>query len=331
MILEALELVMRNNIFQFDNTFWIQLTGTAMGTSVACVYATIYYSYHEETKLLRAFEHNSRAPTTLMPVPLMPVPKSNGALFLHSRYIDDALQILDAAKLPQGLTLHSFAADAAKLMKFGTLEWKVETPTKEVNFLDLTITIEADGSITTKTFVKPMNLHLYIPPQSAHPKGVLRSLIFGNIKRYWIQNSKRADFLSTAGAFYGHLLNRGYTPEMLNPLFQEVATSIDTKAAKRATNPEQLWPTPLPEQDKRLFIHWEFHPLDIGRAAIRKIYNETLSPALLESGLTVSQMTIAFTVPRNIGQCLTRTQLEEDPGSRVSSLLEPLDPTPANL
>ena len=52
MVLEALELVMRNNIFQFDNTFWIQLTGTAMGTSVACVYATIYYSYHEETKLL---------------------------------------------------------------------------------------------------------------------------------------------------------------------------------------------------------------------------------------------------------------------------------------
>jgi hypothetical protein len=59
----------------------------------------------------------------------MPVPKSNGALFLHSRCIDDALQIMDAAKLPQGLTLHSFAADAAKLMKFGTLEWKVETPT----------------------------------------------------------------------------------------------------------------------------------------------------------------------------------------------------------
>jgi hypothetical protein len=85
MILEALELVMRNNIFQFDNTFWMQLTGTAMGTSVACVYAAIYYSYHKETKLLRAFKHNSQAPMTLMPVPLMPVPKSNGALFLHLR------------------------------------------------------------------------------------------------------------------------------------------------------------------------------------------------------------------------------------------------------
>ena len=66
-ILETLELVMQNNIFQLDNTFWMQLTGTAMGTSVACVCATIYYSCHEETKLLRAFEHNSRAPTTLMP------------------------------------------------------------------------------------------------------------------------------------------------------------------------------------------------------------------------------------------------------------------------
>ena len=67
-------------------------------------------------------------------------------------------------------------------MKFGILEWEVEQLSQTVDFLDLTITIDADGSVATKTFVKDMNLHLYIPPRSAHPKGILKSLIFGTLK-----------------------------------------------------------------------------------------------------------------------------------------------------
>ena len=50
MVMEATELIMRNNIFQFDDTFWLQRTGTAMGSSLAVTYATIYYAYHEETE-----------------------------------------------------------------------------------------------------------------------------------------------------------------------------------------------------------------------------------------------------------------------------------------
>jgi hypothetical protein len=34
LFLLVLELVMKNNIFQFDDTFWLQLHGTAMGTSI---------------------------------------------------------------------------------------------------------------------------------------------------------------------------------------------------------------------------------------------------------------------------------------------------------
>ncbi len=60
MVLKAVELVMSNNVFQFDNTYWLQLCGTAMGTSSACMYATIYYSYHEETALL--------SPTKSLPI-----------------------------------------------------------------------------------------------------------------------------------------------------------------------------------------------------------------------------------------------------------------------
>ena len=43
---------MKSNVFTFGNRYWLQSNGTAMGTSCACAYATIYYSFHEETRLL---------------------------------------------------------------------------------------------------------------------------------------------------------------------------------------------------------------------------------------------------------------------------------------
>jgi hypothetical protein len=40
---QVLEAVMKNNIFRFADTYWLQLTGTAMGTPTACSYASITY------------------------------------------------------------------------------------------------------------------------------------------------------------------------------------------------------------------------------------------------------------------------------------------------
>ena len=47
LILESIERLMKFNVFTFGNRFFIQTNGTAMGTNAACMYATIYYSYHK--------------------------------------------------------------------------------------------------------------------------------------------------------------------------------------------------------------------------------------------------------------------------------------------
>ena len=47
LILQALHLVMKNNIFEFGSSHFKQLNGTAMGTPPACIYATLYYALHE--------------------------------------------------------------------------------------------------------------------------------------------------------------------------------------------------------------------------------------------------------------------------------------------
>jgi hypothetical protein len=46
--LQGLKTVMKNNVFAFGNTFWLQQKGTTMGTSVACMAAAVCCSHHEE-------------------------------------------------------------------------------------------------------------------------------------------------------------------------------------------------------------------------------------------------------------------------------------------
>ena len=75
---------------------------------------------------------------------------------------------------------------------FGILRWEVEERCNQIDFLDLTIWINKENRIMTKTFRKPQNIYQYIPKQSAHPPGVGRAIIFGCMRRYRLQNFRIA-------------------------------------------------------------------------------------------------------------------------------------------
>ena len=310
MILAATELVMTFNVFQFDDTYWHQLTGTAMGTPVACTFATLYYALHEEQSYLKKFHRGHQKTATAA---------ATAPLLFYSRLIDDTLQFWDTALLPPNIPLYNLTKQIETEMYFGILPWEVDRPTRTANYLDLSIQIETDGSISTRTFIKPMNLHLYIPPESAHSQGVLKSLIFGNVFRYWLQNSKRSDFIATTRDFYGHLLNRGYKPSVLNPIFLAAAEKIHQRAQKIGETPSKK-----ETNNKQLFLHWEFHPRDIQRYEIRSVYNTTLAPFISNPPLGIQQLTIAYKNPPNLRRCLTKTQLNEPEGEQASLYVEKL-------
>ena len=114
-VLSAMTLIMKNNLFEFRNLFFLQLLSTAMGTSATVMWATIYFAYHEVHTIL---------------------PKYGHLLLYFKRYIDDIFGIWVGNKLEWTL----FAKD---LNNFGILKWNIDEvfPSKSVNFLDMTLTI----------------------------------------------------------------------------------------------------------------------------------------------------------------------------------------------
>ena len=139
---EAMALVMQNNVFEWGDLYFLQLLGTAMGTSAACMWATIYFSVHEDSILLPMFSNN---------------------LLLYCRFIDDIFGVWIGNR--NGMAWAQFKE---RCNDFGILKWDFFEPSKSVNFLDLTIYIK-DGFILTKTYQKSMNLYHYISPSSDHP------------------------------------------------------------------------------------------------------------------------------------------------------------------
>jgi hypothetical protein len=170
---------MDNNIFSFADSYWLQLTGTAMGTPAACSYATLSFGQYENTTLLPAFKDN---------------------IIFYCRYIDDIFGIW----LPSTTNNKTTWANFKQMLNgWGNLQWYLEDPSKKINFLDLNIEIK-HSNLHFSTFQKPLNLHLYIPPLSAHPQSCLKGLITGELRRYWIQNSP-SDFQECVTKFIDRL------------------------------------------------------------------------------------------------------------------------------
>jgi hypothetical protein len=126
-----------------------------------------------------------------------------------------------------------------------------------------------------------MNLFLYIPAHSAHPPGVLKSLIFGLIQTYHRQNSNEQDFQHNVNKLFGWLLARGHYYDNIFPIFIEAATKIDLKQnMKKRTQNAQIQSSKTSKKNDiysndLLFYHMQYHPNDISQKDIHSIYNET--------------------------------------------------------
>jgi hypothetical protein len=280
-LIDAIKIVFRNNVIQFGDTYWRQISGTGMGISPAPPWATIFYALHENNFLPPWSQH----------------------ILFYKRFIDDVFGIWLPHPSPTQDAIN-WCNFKQTMQQWHGLQWEFTPLSTSCNFMDLTITITPSGHLSTTLYEKPQNLYLYIPPHSAHPSGMLSGLIHGNILRIHRLCSSPEDIKRKSTEFFTRLTHRGYTTKQLTPLF--------TSAHRRAL----LYnPTPLPKNtlhnDNKLFFHLSFHPEDPKPSTIHKIWDSVVANPpdhrplhhitnLHGVPITIDHLTIAYSRPPNL-------------------------------
>ena len=188
-IVQLSEWVLNNMYLTFCDTHYLQTNGTAMGTPFAVVYAIIYLHHHESTVMSK--------------LRFKPI--------YFKRFIDDIIVIVQSKE--QGIKFLSTYNDIQKNIILTSNQGS------SVDFLDITIfkgpRLEVLNILDIKTFQKPQNKYLYIPPTSYHNSRVFSNLIASELKRYCITCSVVSDFEGIKKIFFERLQQRGYSQELI--------------------------------------------------------------------------------------------------------------------
>ena len=296
--IDALRIVMKNNIFTFGDLVLQQVNGTAMGTPPAPPFATIYYALYENT-FLDGYPQR---------------------LLFYRRFIDDVFGIWLCHPDPaiDALQWQLFQDD---MNRARGLTWEFSERSLSVDFMDLTISLH-EGRITTSLYEKPLNLHLYIPPHSAHPPGLLPGVVYGTLFRIHTLCTDETDKLQRTRTFFRRLKARGYLPSKIMPLFRQAI-----ERAKTYTGPTNNQET----RDPFVIFHLQYHPNDPPSTTIQRAWREHIATPQYKMPLhnitnpkshqkcNVKRMIIAYKRPMNLGNMLTHRNLAHDNGPLVSS------------
>jgi hypothetical protein len=214
---------------------------------------------------------------------------------------------------------------------FGQLRWGFSKRTREVNFLDLTLSIkDDDGSISTRLFENKLNLYLYLylPSLSAHPPGVLRGLICGMILQIYRLTSDPTQCETMVKTFFRQLLARGYSPERICPIFHQALL-----------NQGKERPAPVQEDtNRRVYLHLPYHPLDLRSAEIQCIFRDLLSSPKDDrpianlcntpevAPLNMDRLIVAYHGPRTLRNALFPRKFRGIPEMTISRFCEKLTP-----
>ena len=307
-LIDALQLVMNNMIFQFGDLFYRQMTGTAMGEPPAVDWANIYYGLHE----LKFLDD--------------PIIKPH--LKLYKRFVDDVFGIWIPHADPEIDEQH-WAYFVNIVNDFHGMEWIFTKRSTRVEFMDLDIELQ-NGSVVTRVYEKPLALFQYIPPHSAHPPGTAPGLVIGQVLRYYQLCTRESDAQDHMKELYKRLRDRGHTRENLLPLFR--------KGLHRARKFKEL---PLEERlagsnvqsrkQDSVFLILPYHPDDPMSYEIQRLWQSIVAQPYDEQPLSeirnlqtntpigVNRLIIGYKRHRNIGNLLSLRRFDRLPGPSVSS------------
>ena len=222
LITDLISFILDNNCFTFDNSYYRQVKGTAMGSPFAPAYANLFMAHFWRTKV---------SPN----LPFSPI--------FFRRYIDDMFSIFDRNIDIDVLTnflnsLHS------------TVKFTLSLPSDSVPFLDLNIHIR-DSTLHTDLYSKPTDSHLFLSPSSNHPTHIFYSIVYGACLRLLRICSLQEYLKHRVTDLFSYLLASGYRPSFIKPIFETVL---------KKSREHVLSKTPAPPKADRIVFVSTFHP-----------------------------------------------------------------------
>ena len=303
-ICRFLKLILTNNIFHFENKYYQQIQGTAMGTKMVPSYAIIFMSKLEDTFL-----------QTQQLKPL-----------IWWRYIDDIFMIWSHGRENLNIFIQNFDQFHPTIK----LTWDISDT--KTNFLDTTLTL-TQGIIKSTLYTKPTDRHLYLFYHSCHPNHNKNSIPYSQALRIRRICSDDKDFDTNCQNLKTYLLARGYKPNL-------ISTSISkAKSINRSALLEPKQPTPN-NKSQIIPLVTTYHPSVNVNRIVQAFKTTLLLDPTLNKVFEGSRFLTAYKHPPNLRDILVRakfcsaptTSTRTQPGTKVCNqgckVCKHIDPNP---
>ena len=185
-IIELASLVMKYNYFKFDDDFYLQVSGTSMGSICAPNYANLYMGYFEHVFVSNP-DMNSHLTRILK----------------WYRYIDDVFCLYqgNVDELQDFLRLlNSFDCN---------LQFTMDYSTEKVHFLDMWV-MKGNGGLSTTLYRKETDRNTLLLATSFHPTPLKRGLPKSQFYRLRRVCHSTEDLCEKASEMRDRFLQRGY-------------------------------------------------------------------------------------------------------------------------
>ncbi|CAJ0947650.1 unnamed protein product [Ranitomeya imitator] len=149
--LDLLTIVLTRNFFMFEDQFYLQIKGTAMGSNVAPPYANSYMALFEEEIVY-------------------PDPLFQAHCPFWRRYIDDVFCLWTGTSQTLDLFLHTLNTAWPGLM------FTMTSSTEKVSFLDTLIFRDEQGNLKTDLYTKSTDRNSLLHYSSLHPVATKKSI-----------------------------------------------------------------------------------------------------------------------------------------------------------
>lgn len=195
-LISLLKINLERNDFMFNDQFYLQIKGTAMGKRFAPAYANIFMAQWEEEALSQCNQKPAH----------------------YVRYLDDIWGIWTGT----AMEFDRFVKELNSVNP--SIQLKSELKKDSIDFLDTTVFKGPEYSDTctldVKVFFKKTDTHALLHRESFHPRHTFKGIVKSQLLRFKRICTRPHDFMNAVQILFRALRKRGYSRSFLRHCFK---------------------------------------------------------------------------------------------------------------